>query len=216
MVNGKKRETTTPVIVLWNDAVQQYQPDSLLWRSYGLTNAQLFIIIDPTEAQGGGGEQLFRVRVYVDPSSLALRDARTLGPLLNGMVLSGKMLGLMVRQTAVNANKIIIDYDRMALAKLRGQGKGNIGGVGMGGGLGLPTSKTAHPFVKRQRILQHIYEDHASDIPTSQFLSMMFRGSFTGRLQSSGRGRGGDGEGLPAVMAGVVETHAGEYEQLVV
>jgi hypothetical protein len=205
LVNGKKRETSTPVIVLWNDCYQQYKPDSLLWRSYGLTNAQLFIIVDPTEAESQSGERLFRVRVYIDPSSVALREARTLGPLLDGMVLSAKMLPLMVRQTAVNAAKTILDYDRMTLARMRMKEKNKATPASM------PTSKTAHPFVKRQRILQHIYEDHASDIPASQFLGMMFRGSFKGRLHTTARQRGDPTEFFGEKLV----SHEDKYDKLV-
>lgn len=206
LVNGKKRETTTPVVVLWNDCCQQYKPDTLLWRSYGLSNAQLFIIVDPTDATNDKGERLFRVRVYVDPSSVALKNARSIGPLLDGMVLSAKILPLMVRQTAVNVAKIIIDYERMALAKKRMSDKAGVL-------QSLPTSKTAHPFVKRQRILQHIYEDHASDIPTSQFLGMMFRGSFKGRLHTTARQRGGSPTQFLREKS--VESHEEEYQDLV-
>ena len=46
------------IVVLWNEAVEQYRPGTDAWRMFGLEFAHLFIIIDPLSPG------LYRIRIY--------------------------------------------------------------------------------------------------------------------------------------------------------
>ena len=199
LVNGRKRSDVPPVIVLYNDCQQQYSPDSPMFRAYRLSRASLLIIIDPISCEGA---HLYRVRTYVDPTNSGAAASMTggqqhsgVGPLQNGMVVSGRVLPLLVRQTAISACRAVAAADRAAdLAKLGGGGGGGAGGRGVGGAVGQggasgpaasvavgngltmeAVARSAPPLVRRQRIIQKIYDAHVCDVPSAHFLGLMFR-----------------------------------------
>ena len=103
------------VLVLWNEAVQQPCPHSPEWDEFGLGRGgeDLVIIIEPIE------DGLYRTRLYDTspspaqgmPASLFSRFD-TLGPLTHGMVVSRRLLGPLVRQTALNARRILAEAKR--------------------------------------------------------------------------------------------------------
>ncbi|GMH93162.1 hypothetical protein TrVE_jg8496 [Triparma verrucosa] len=180
LVNGIKKDLKNNVIVLYNDCEQQYSPDTLIWSTaYGIASAHVILIIDPL-ASGN-----YRVRVHADPSSSVFDvGAQTIGPILDGMVLNADLLPRLIRQTCISVSKAIINHSRTS--GLSGKRKT----LNLQSQKSTPStsSEDSHAFIKRQRILSLIYNDHACHIPTSQFLGMMFKGSFD-HLRILGKGR---------------------------
>jgi len=132
----------------------------------GATAVALYIIIDPltitphptsaTDDGGSGGNTadgsgLYRVRLYSGDGSVfapgSLHPLGTnhalLGPLAHGMVVSGRLLGPLVRQTAVNASRRLAAFRRLKLSEaataatgVEGGGGASSGGTSGGGGAG--------------------------------------------------------------------------------
>ncbi|GMH70518.1 hypothetical protein TL16_g05425 [Triparma laevis f. inornata] len=182
LVNGIKKDLKNNVIVLYNDCEQQYSPDTLIWSTaYGIASAHVILIIDPL-ANGN-----YRIRVHADPSSKVFDvGAQTIGPILDGMVLNEELLPRLVRQTVISVSKAIIEFERKEGASSGKRKTLNLSGSSEPSNSG--NSEKAHAFIKRQRILSRIYNEHACHIPTSQFLGMMFKGSFD-HLRILGKGR---------------------------
>ena len=112
LVNGKKKDLSVGVIILYNDCEQQYQPDTLIWSTaYGIASSQIIIIIDPLK------NGLFRCRIHTDPSSKALSTNKAqmiIGPVLDGMVLNEELLPGLIRQTVINVSNAIIEWERQS------------------------------------------------------------------------------------------------------
>ena len=158
-MNGLKRSISPPVVVVWNECSQQYSPDGPLWSTaYGITPGQVTIIIDPLDSsvrQGGSpaGPSLYRVRVHnVDGScGQALGKGHALGPLLDGMVVGGELLGSMVRQTVVAACGRIREVERGEVNKARTGYKRSAGGRTGSGGSAGEVSKCSIRFERGTR-----------------------------------------------------------------
>ncbi|EQC33062.1 hypothetical protein SDRG_09581 [Saprolegnia diclina VS20] len=150
------------VLIVWNECQQKYTPGSALWASaYGLPHprASVYIIIDPLD------EGLFCVRISV-AGSVFESDAgaldedtfagRVLGPLQDGMVISGEWLGPLVRQTALNA----VHVHRL---QQRHQHS-----------LGLSTQSPIRPQDKRTKLIAGVVRDHVAPLLPGEFYSSLF------------------------------------------
>ncbi|OQR83757.1 hypothetical protein ACHHYP_14313 [Achlya hypogyna] len=168
------------VLIVWNECQQKYHPGSALWASaYGLPHpkASVYIVIDPLE------EGLFCVRISVDGSAFqyeradsgalprALPDnissdvdgndedtfvGRVLGPLQDGMVISGEWLGPLVRQTALNA---------VHVHRLQQRHKHS---------LGLSSQSPVRPQDKRTKLIAGMVREHVAPVLPGEFYGSLF------------------------------------------
>ncbi len=133
-IHKKRQVGNDHVHIVWSDHTREYRPSTISSQFN-----DVHIVIYPL------ANQLYRIQIHTKKGVVP-----PFGPLQDGMVVTGEVLGPMVRATALNAN-------RARRYSTPGYGR---------------------PYPTRKKAIDEIVQRHSMRLPPQEFLSRMLRGTF--------------------------------------